>query len=167
MKYKDLIYQIQSNSEFRKWYKKFWDATLPKRKLRIFIDRNIPYEAVKELEKVKNFKIMGIAESDEEDRLIFDKARKLKAAIITKDEDFWNDRKFPLKQSPGILIVKGKTAGNVIDSLAWFFGLVGIFDAERKIAGWLEHTKWKISKSGYISKILNYKSKVEIEKVDY
>ncbi len=167
MKYKDLVQQISNNSEFKKWYKEFWDFVPPKRKLRIFIDRNIPDEAVKELKAVKSFKCLGIAKSNEEDEVVFNKANKLKAVLITRDKDFWDDKRFPLRISAGILIVEGKTAEDVIDNLAWFFGVVGVFDAISKAPDWMKATKWKISMSGYVQKILNYKGKIEVEKIEY
>jgi uncharacterized protein YllA (UPF0747 family) len=44
----------------------------------------------------------------EEDTFHYQNARKLRRYLLTYDSDFWNDQKFPLKESPGLVILDAK-----------------------------------------------------------
>jgi len=160
--------QLENDPEFKKFLEDWLSWTPPKSKIRIFLDKNLPIEVIEEFKELKDiFKITGIASKGEDDRSIFNKARKLKALIITRDLEFWDDKKFPIKDSPGTIIVKGNNPERVSRSLGLFFENLDIIDAIRKIPDWATSTKWKISLSGYIQKILTRESNVEIEKVKY
>lgn len=168
MKYEDKIRQIYKEPGFNKWTKKYWEWTPPKCKIKIFLDKNLPEEIIDVFRELKDtFKIIGIGTDREEDKVIFNKAKKQNALIITRDIGFWDDKKFPLKDSPGILIVRGKTISDIDYAIGLFLAHIDIIEAIRKIPDWAKHMRWKVSSSGYVQKILTYDGKVEVENIKY
>ncbi|MDD2943920.1 MAG: DUF5615 family PIN-like protein [bacterium] len=80
-----------------------------KYKWRFYADNNIERELVEHLRE-SDFDVLWIAENprlsrQQEDRFHYQQSRKMKRYLLTRDLDFWDDRRFPLQQSPGALII--------------------------------------------------------------
>jgi len=80
-----------------------------KYKWRFYADNNVERALVEHLRK-SDFDVLWIAEEQElrrqqEDRFHYQRARELRRYLLTRDLDFWDDRRHPLKDSPGVLIV--------------------------------------------------------------
>ena len=89
-------------------------AKSTKYKWRFYADNNIERSLVEHL-RGSGFDVLWIAENptlrrQQEDRFHYQQASEMKRYLLTRDLDFWDDRRFPLKQSPGILIITAKDA---------------------------------------------------------
>ena len=87
----------KEDPEFDKWFKDNWIAwTPPKRKAKIFLDRNIPQALKNEIITSSKFKAFEeVKFSSREDIEIYNHCSKNNLLILTNDNEFWNDRKFP------------------------------------------------------------------------
>jgi predicted nuclease of predicted toxin-antitoxin system len=80
-----------------------------KYKWRLYADKQIEREIVEHL-RASDIDVLWIAEHPElerqqDDEFHYRKARELGRYLLTKDMDFWDDRKHPLKGSPGTVII--------------------------------------------------------------
>lgn len=78
-------------------------------KWRIYADNNIEKEIVRHL-RGSGMDVLWISEEPElkrqiDDAFHYQRARALKRYLLTHDDDFWNDENFPLKSSPGVMIL--------------------------------------------------------------
>jgi len=87
-------------------------ARYRKYKWRIYADNNVEKEVIDHL-RSSNIDVLWIAEHpqlkrEQNDEYHYAKARELQRYLLTRDLDFWNDRRFPLKDSPGVIILTSK-----------------------------------------------------------
>ena len=80
-----------------------------KYKWRLYADNNIEREIVDHLRR-SQFDVLWIAEipklkRQQDDAFHYRKAAQLSRYLLTKDLDFWDDRKHPLKESAGVIII--------------------------------------------------------------
>lgn len=80
-----------------------------KYKWRIYADNNIEREIVAHLRR-SNMDVLWVAEDPDlrkqkDDRFHYQRARQQGRYLLTRDQDFWDDRKHPLAASPGVLLV--------------------------------------------------------------
>jgi len=127
------------------------DATLrirgPRRKLDLLIDENL--EGVKaELEGVSDFRVHTLP-STAPDQQLWAVARQKRWVLLTADGDFWNDTTYPLHQSPGVIVLVGRTVENHIFVFA---RLTVVWDLVPMIGrfgpGFLESLKARSSRAG-------------------
>jgi len=80
-------------------------------KWRIYADNNIELALVEFLKK-KNFDVLWVGENPawkhRDDLFHYNHAWRLKRYLLTRDIDFWNDHRFPLQASPGVIIITTK-----------------------------------------------------------
>ncbi len=168
MRYAEYVSKLFNDPGFTQYFKKYAGIIPPKRKVILLLDKDLPIQVIDDFRSVPDtFKIIKIASEKEDDEFLFREASKQKAILVTKDEDFWDDAQFPLRNSPGVIIVRGKTSEEVDKALGLFFALVGVVDAVRRDVDWVLRQKFKVSLSGFVSKILTNDSKKEIEKIEY
>lgn len=86
--------------EVRRWHG-------PRRKLDILVDESAAAVG-RELEAVKDFRLHRVADSTP-DRGLWAQARREGWVLVTADTDFWNDGPYPLRLSPGVIILVGRT----------------------------------------------------------
>jgi len=84
-------------------------AKYRKYKWRFYADNNIEKEIVSFLRR-SDIDVLWIAEEpqlqrQQDDEFHYSRARDMKRFLLTRDLDFWNDRRFPLKESPGLVIL--------------------------------------------------------------
>ena len=98
------------------WQDCFPGKNLPDKKhfpkTRFLLDENIPEYINDYLKRYKcNIKtIREIGAKGAADDIVRQIAKKQERVLLTEDRDFINSRKFPLKSSPGLIIVEGKSA---------------------------------------------------------
>jgi predicted nuclease of predicted toxin-antitoxin system len=78
-------------------------------KWRFYADNNISREIVEYLRR-SDMDVLWITEVPElqrqqDDMFHYRKAAEFQRYLLTNDMDFWNDRKFPIKDSPGVIIL--------------------------------------------------------------
>jgi predicted nuclease of predicted toxin-antitoxin system len=78
-------------------------------KWRIYADNHIERDVVEHLRR-SDMDVLWIAEDPElrrqqDDRFHYRKAKQLGRYLLTRDQDFWDNKKHPLAASPGVLIV--------------------------------------------------------------
>lgn len=85
------------------------------RKWRLYADNNIEAEIVRFLKSEAGFNVLSVADDPglrhQEDEFHYNKARQLDRYLLTHDDDFWDDRRFPLHQSPGVIIIPKNEEG--------------------------------------------------------
>ena len=89
-----------------------------KYKWRLYADQNVEREIIDHLRDL-DFDVVWAAESaalsNRDDGFHYQNARKMGRYLLTKDLDFWDDRKHPLRSSPGVIII----ATSEIDLAKW------------------------------------------------
>lgn len=127
--------------------KNFQRVRGPKRKVPLLLDENLEADFVAEIKAVEYLRV-SVARAGAPDEAVWQHAMRIKAVLVTADVDFWDDRKFPLQQSPGVIIISGRSAADKVDSLATAFGLWAIAEKWRKVPNWLDGCKIKASRAG-------------------
>lgn len=82
---------------------------MTKYKWRLYADNNIEREIVEHL-RHSDMDVLWIAEvpdlrRQQDDVFHYQKARELGRYLLTRDLDFWDDQRYPLQSSPGVIIV--------------------------------------------------------------
>lgn len=94
----------------------FWLKSRFGRSAKWLADENIDLSIIEWMRSegmnVRTASELGFKRKD--DREIFALARKLNRMIITGDKDFWDDSKFPVDMSPGIIIISQDVSDRVI-----------------------------------------------------
>jgi hypothetical protein len=108
----------------------------PKRKVPLLLDENLEAEFVRDLLTVKDFRV-AVGTPGTSDDTLWDEARRSKAILVTSDMDFWDDRRFPIAQSPGVIIVAGRSADDKMYSFALAVVSWGIIKHWRILPFWL------------------------------
>ena len=159
-----------SDPGFKKGVKELSKITPPKRKVKLFLDRNIPGE-LKEAVKVSHvFRITGIAGENDSDEFIWNAAKSQNSIILSLDKgDFWNDKKFPLRESPGVILIASReqSVDVHIKALGRFLFGIGIVGGIRKYPDFLKKSKYKISTMGFNHKFITREGSVEVVNIEY
>jgi hypothetical protein len=88
----------------------------PRRKIDFLVDENIA-ALRSELASLKQFRLHNMPEGAD-DHALWTEARRRLWILLTADGDFWNERFYPLWQSPGVIIVVGRTLEDQVFALA-------------------------------------------------
>jgi predicted nuclease of predicted toxin-antitoxin system len=69
----------------------------------------------------------GAGISGRDDQTVFAFAWRHRRILLTQDEDFWDDRRFPERRNPGVVILPGANGDqtDMIRALVWMSLLVG------------------------------------------
>jgi predicted nuclease of predicted toxin-antitoxin system len=106
---KYIEYLIDNDPDLKKGVKDLSKITPPKRKVKLFLDRNIPGKLKEAVKASKDFRITGIAGEHDSDEFIWNTAKSQNAIILSLDKgDFWNDKKFPLREAPGVILIASR-----------------------------------------------------------
>lgn len=84
-------------------------AKVTKYKWRLYADNNVEREVVEHLRR-SDMDVLWIAEDpdlqrQQDDAFHYQKARALGRYLLTRDLDFWDDRRHSLQSSPGVIII--------------------------------------------------------------
>lgn len=162
----------KEDPEFDKWFKEHWLAwTPPRRKVKIFLDRNLPQKLKNEIISYPKFKSFEeIKRSSRPDEDIYSYCSRNNLLILTLDNDFWDDRRFPLAKSPGIILISSgskATDDSYIKILSAFLTYFDLIGGIRRFPNFSKKMKFKISSSGFAHKYITYDGKREMIKIDY
>jgi len=143
--------QRERDADWDRLVREFQRMRGPKRKVPLLLDENLEAEFVDEVRAVKDFRV-AVGPRGVGDETLWDEARRSKAILATADTDFWDDRKYPLAQSLGVIIVSGRLAEDKVHGFALAMGSWAIIENWRKVPFWLQGTKLKSSKEGVSGK---------------
>jgi len=173
MKFNEFLESLRKEDpEFDKWFKENWITwTPPKRKVKIFLDRNLPQELKNEIISYPKFKafeeVQSTRRSDED---IYSYCYRNNFLILTLDKDFWNDKRFPLVKSPGLILIASSpilSVNDCIRSLALFLTYFDLIGGIRRFPDFAKRMKFKVSLKGFVLKFIDYKGKPEIVNIEY
>ena len=171
MKLSKYIESLENNDPgFKKGVKELSKITPPKRKVKLFLDRNIPGELKEAVKASKVFRITGIAGENDSDEFIWNTAKSQNAIILSLDKgDFWNDKKFPLREAPGVILIASREQSVDVHMKAlnrFLFG-IDIVGAIRIYPNFIKRSKFKISTIGFNHKFITREGSVEIVNIEY
>jgi predicted nuclease of predicted toxin-antitoxin system len=141
-----------------------------KRKVKLFLDRNIPRELKETVQASKDFKITGIAGENDTDEFIWHTAKRQNAIILSLDKgDFWNDKKFPLREAPGVILIASReqSVDVQIHALNLFLFGMDMLNGIRVFPGFFNQSKSKISTKGFSHKFISREGGVEEVNIEY
>ena len=156
----DLSNSSEMTSEWFEVSETDWLPPLtPTKKLKLFADASVPVPIIKEL---KGAKIPVQSALDEglsrcDDLTVIGAAKKEGKVLLTMDADFWDDRKFPLHQVHGVIIVN-VSPGDTEGILAALGLLYGCF-AQRYPLDWWQSMKAKVTPRGFTLKVHNWEGR--------
>lgn len=163
---------LKEDPEFNKWFKENWIAwTPPKRKVKVFLDRNLPQDLKNEIISYPKFRAFEeIQSSKRPDEDIYSYCSRKNLLILTLDNDFWDDRKFPLAKSPGVILIASSSKAIVSDyikSLAIFLTYFDLIGGIRRFSDFARKMKFKIGLKGFTHKFIAYNGRPETTRIDY
>lgn len=86
-----------------------------RKKWRLYADNNVEHEIIRYLRDEASFDVLAVGEGQklkhQEDEFHYRKALQLDRYLLTHDDDFWDDRRFPLRDSPGVIIIPENEEG--------------------------------------------------------
>ncbi len=101
-----------SDAESRAAQKDFDSLPAPRRKIRAYFDADIPVGVAERVRKTLRWDVLSVQEhpqlSKRDDGFHYANAKKLGRILFTLDKDFLDDRRFPLRQSPGVYVLGAK-----------------------------------------------------------
>ena len=171
MKLSEYVESLKKNDPgFNRGLKEWLKFTPPKRKVKFFLDRNLPDEFKEAVKAYHLFKVIAIAKENDSDELIWNTAKRKHTIILSLDKgDFWNDKKFPLHESPGVILISSReqSIDTYINTLVLFMLNTGIVDGIRRYPDYLKKMKFKISANGLVHKFINNKGSLEEKNIEY
>ncbi len=122
----------------------------PHKKLKLYVDINVPEPLVQELRSagltLQSARQYGTASRPDEN--IYQEARERGLVLLTMDSDFWQDRKHPLQTTAGIIFVdvSPDAPEKACDALARFYrSFAKYFPLD-----WWSGMKARLSEHGFI-----------------
>ena len=129
-----------------------------RQKLRVLADHNVPQSLVEEIRAhgimVKTAHELGLAKVEDAELLSYAKREGL--ILLTLDDGFWSDKKYPIHQSGGIIFVDISTPASATASL----GLQMLFLFAKSFGGnWRSGLKARATSDKYDLKMVSHAGK--------
>ena len=142
-----------------------WPTLYPGKKPRLYLDSNIPPDFVQALgEKgIDAVHAVGAGWAPHDDGFHWQKARDLGRTLVTCDLHFWDDDRFPLHESPGVLLLATGARQEwttVLALLLSFVRALKTFVRGPGAGNMLARSKIKLSTDRIVWRMLTYESKV-------
>ena len=149
-----------SQEERRAAVKEFDAIPSSRRKIRAYFDANIPAGVAARVRDKLRWDVLAVQEHPElekcDDEFHYSHAKQLERILFTLDRDFLNDRRFPLRESPGIYVLDAKQDSESDIFYAIVVASATITNAYRKIPELFVQSKVLITLEGqrlrYITK---------------
>jgi hypothetical protein len=79
-------------------------------KWRLYADNNIEKEIIDHLRDEVEMDVLWVRDDpayrqQQDDSFHYQKARQLKRYLLTHDDDFWDDRQYPIRTCPGLILL--------------------------------------------------------------
>jgi hypothetical protein len=97
----------------------------PIRRVRLYADEDIPDEVIEELQGARVSIISGAKGRDRgrPDSYHYVRARRLRRVLLTRDEDYWDERRFPTASCGGLILISGSGSSPqlMVEALAFLW----------------------------------------------
>ncbi len=130
-------------------------------KLKILVDENMLDDSlIKKLEKKFNVKKVIKNKGLDDKNVMYNQAMKERRVILTNDQDFYDDHKFPMHQTCGIIYITPKDIEGTTIALEKFLHTLDEkgYKLSRSCNFWWIGTKAKVLKTEFIIKFNGDKS---------
>jgi Domain of unknown function (DUF5615) len=119
------------------------------RKDRLLCDEQLEAELIDSLRAMRGIRVLQTRKGSDDRKDVWNRARREGAIVITADDDFWDERKHPTSESPGLILVNGAGAEARLRSfvVAWH-SVVREFRQLRNDRDYLLYTKIKATPHG-------------------
>ncbi len=126
------------------------------RKTRLLCDEQLEAEFVDYIRKMRGVRVIETRKRSDDHDDVWNRARRDGAVILTADDDFWDERKHPTSESPGLIVVGGRGAdARQRAFLGAWNGVVGEIREIRKERNYLAYSKIRAMPSGsFVMRIL-------------
>jgi predicted nuclease of predicted toxin-antitoxin system len=125
----------------------------PPRKVRLLVDENLGDDFARFVSSQPGYRGETAAKRLK-DPPLWSIARKRNLALLTADHDFWNDRQYPLAQSPGVIVLVGASEGDRAVAFANLEHQYGLVSRCRVLPDFLLQTKITARTDGFSLKFL-------------
>lgn len=136
----------------------------PKRKIRAYFDADIPASVAERVRKTLGWDVLSVQEDPglnrRDDTFHYGHSRKLKRLLFTLDRDFLDDKKHPLRESPGVFVIGAQQSDPNdiyfgVELAAWF-----LEEAFRKVPRFLSGVKVHVTLEAQAIRFLTRDSEV-------
>jgi hypothetical protein len=139
-------------------------APTSRRKVRAYFDADIPGSVAERVRSKLHWDVLSVQELPElrsrDDEFHYINARKLKRILFTLDNDFLDDRRFPLRESPGVFVVQAQQddPNDIFDGI--HLAAMLLTEAYRKIPGFHLQMKVRLTGKGQYIRFVTNDSKI-------
>jgi predicted nuclease of predicted toxin-antitoxin system len=133
------------------------------RKVRAYFDNNIPTAVATRVRDKLGWDVFAVAEQPEfqnkDDEFHYQNARNLKRLLFTRDADFLDDRRYPLRESPGLIVLSTR---NDVDDIVFAFeaAAISLVEAYRKVPEFGRQMKTTLNLEGHRIRFITKSSEV-------
>jgi predicted nuclease of predicted toxin-antitoxin system len=158
--------QIARDPKWERDLEAWRKTTGSKRKIGLLLDESLEEEAVSAISALRYFRVSR-PKRGADDAKVWDEAKKSHSIIVTGDRsDFWSDRKFPLHQCPGVIILVGKSAFEKLRAFVQAleeWDVIGVGRRSRRKASF-SHIKVRATPTGTLGKAWDGSATVDIRR---
>lgn len=90
---------------------------------RVYVDANLPFGLVTAMRHELGWDVLFVLEEPQwrraSDRAHYDRALELGRTLITLDQDFFDDRRFPIELSPGVIVCSAPNEAGLLRILRY------------------------------------------------
>jgi predicted nuclease of predicted toxin-antitoxin system len=127
----------------------------PPRKVPLLCDESLECQLIDGLASDKGFKVHRVPTGRGDD-FIWREASQRGLILVTADEDLWDDHSYPLRDSPGVVILRGRNATERRQAFARLFAHYELAATYAKFgADMLSMTKSRASPDNVFEKFLD------------
>ena len=162
---------IHRRRELRK-LRREWPRHFPGKKPRLYLDSNIPESVVANLKQAGvdcvHARQLGLERAADEAH--WEEARRLKRYLVTCDLHFWDDRRYPLHESPGVVILDTGSKQDWSRSLTLllrFIDYLRSFTEGMDGGALAERGKIRLTASRITWRLLTFRSEITTEVFDW
>jgi len=147
----------------REAYAEWSKLPVSPRKVRAYFDNNIPTAVATRVREKLKWDVFAVAERPElqskDDEFHYRNARKLKRLLFTRDTDFLDDRRYPLRESPGLFVLNTR---NDVDDICFAMeaSAFSLVEAYRKIPDFGSQMKATMNLEGHRIRFITKSSEV-------
>jgi predicted nuclease of predicted toxin-antitoxin system len=156
----DFIAELSAqNPRFDRDAKRFMARRGRPRKIPLLCDENLEEDFIATVRGYSKFKVT-VSLKTISDSLVWQTAQVNHLVVVTADQDFWNDRQYPLRTSPGLLLLDGRNGEERAGALARIMAGLELPESYFRDPNFFYASKFRASTGGGLYKFLTRDSRV-------